>query len=143
MRQRGRRALAKGYAMRLIEQAARAGDRVAVLSFGGDGIQLLLPPRAARAAAGTHVQHLGGGGGTPLAACLREAERLLRQEQPGDSWLWLLTDGRTLEQPPTPTARHVVIVDFEATHRPTDRSIGRCALWARQWGAEHLHPPKP
>lgn len=139
MRQRGRLALAKGYAVRLIEQAARAGDRVALLSFGGDGVQLLLPPRAARAAAGTRVQRLGGGGGTPLAACLREAGRLLGEEPPGDHCLWLLTDGHTLEQPPAPAARHVVIVDFE---RPGS-SIGRCALWARQWGAEHRHPPTP
>lgn len=44
MRQGGRLAWAKGYAARLIEQAARAGDEVALLSFGGQGVELLLPP---------------------------------------------------------------------------------------------------
>jgi len=141
MRRGGRLALAKGYAARLVEQAARAGDHVALLSFGGKGVELLLPPSPARAAISTRVRSLGGGGGTPLTACLREAERVLQQARRRDGllssdncWLWLLTDGRTLEQPTAPaTAGNIVIVDFESAARP----LGRCAAWARQWGAEH------
>ncbi|RZJ52943.1 MAG: VWA domain-containing protein [Acidovorax sp.] len=142
MRQGGRLAWAKGYAARLIEQAARAGDHVALLCFGGQGVELLLPPGAARTAGTARVRPLGGGGGTPLVAGLAEAERLLRmaRRQRGagaPSCLWLLTDGRTLEQPAAPgAAAHVVVVDFDDPLRP----VGRCAAWAARWQAEHRLP---
>jgi magnesium chelatase subunit ChlD-like protein len=142
MRQGGRLAWAKGYAARLIELAARAGDEVALIGFGGQGVQLLLPPGPARAAGTARVRPLGGGGGTPLAAGLAEAERLLRtaRRQRGAgaaSCLWLLTDGRTLEQPAAPVAAtHIVVVDFDDPLRP----LGRCAAWAQRWQAEHRLP---
>jgi len=142
MRQGGRLARAKGYAARLIEQAARAGDHVALLCFGGQGVELLLPPGPARTAGSARVRPVGGGGGTPLAACLQVAERLLRLAQPkrsgnGATHLWLLTDGRTLEQPEAPMAAdHIVVVDFDDPLRP----IGRCAAWAERWQAEHRLP---
>ena len=143
MQRGGRLARAKGYAARLIEQAARAGDDVALLCFGGQGVQLLLPPGPARATGGARVRPVGGGGGTPLAACLHEAERLLRKarhprgQQAGDSCLWLLTDGRTLEQPVAPAAAgHIVVVDFDDPLKP----LGRCAAWAGRWHAEHRLP---
>ncbi|MBU7571854.1 MAG: VWA domain-containing protein [Hydrogenophaga sp.] len=142
MRRGGRLAWAKGYAARLIEQAARAGDHVALLSFGGQGVQLLLPPGPARAAGRERVRPVGGGGGTPLSACLNEADRLLRKTQrqrgaAGGDCLWLLTDGRTLEQPMAPgSAGHIVVVDFDDPLRP----LGRCAAWAERWQAEHRLP---
>lgn len=142
MRQGGRLAWAKGYAARLIEQAARAGDHVALLCFGGQGVELLLPPGPARRAGTARVRPLGGGGGTPLAAGLAEAERLLRATRRhrgagAPSCLWLLTDGRTLEQPAAPAAAtHVVVVDFDDPLRP----VGRCATWAARWQAEHRMP---
>ena len=86
MRQGGRLAWAKGYAARLIEQAARAGDEVALLSFGGQGVELLLPPGPARTAGTARVRPLGGGGGTPLAAGLAEADRRHRQAVPARPW---------------------------------------------------------
>jgi magnesium chelatase subunit ChlD-like protein len=139
MRQGGRLARAKGYAARLIEQAARTGDEVALLCFGGQGVELLISPGPARAAGSARVRPVGGGGGTPLVACLQEAQRLLRAAggHVGASVLWLLTDGRTLEQPQAPTGTgHVVVVDFDDPLRP----IGRCAAWARRWQAEHRLP---
>jgi magnesium chelatase subunit ChlD-like protein len=140
MRQRGRLALAKGHAARLIEQAAQAGDQVALLSFGGQGVELLLAPRRARAASSVRVRAVGGGGGTPLAQVLSEAERLLaqavRRQGSLDTWLWLLTDGRTLEQPTAPAAaRQLVLIDFDNAAQP----LGRCAAWAARWGAAY-HP---
>lgn len=142
MRQGGRLAWAKGYAARLIEQAAHLGDEVALLCFGGQGVELLLPPGPARTAGAIRVRPLGGGGGTPLSACLAEAQRLLRtaarrRGAGTPSCLWLLTDGRTLEQPATPAeAAHTVVVDFDDPLRP----VGRCAAWAALWGAEHRRP---
>lgn len=143
MRRRGRLALAKGHAAALIDRAARAGDRVALLCFGGQGVELRLPPGPARASGREKVRPLGGGGGTPVTHALAEADRLLRRverrEGPIDAWLWLLTDGRTLERPAAPTAaHHVVVVDFD----DPARALGRCADWARCWGAEH-HPVRP
>jgi len=138
MRRGGRLALAKGLAERLIEEAARAGDEVALLGFGGRGVELLLKPSLARAAIGARVRPIGGGGGTPLAAALSFAQRLLQAEQrrcgPGERWLWLLSDGCTLEQPQAPrSAGHIVIVDFDDPRR----AIGRCASWAARWGADY------
>lgn len=142
MRRGGRLAWAKGFAARLIEQAARSGDHVALLCFGGQGVQLLLPPGPARAAGSARVRPVGGGGGTPLSACLQEADRLLRKAQrqrgaAGGDCLWLLTDGRSLEQPTAPrSAGHIVVVDFDDPLRP----LGRCAAWAGRWHAEHRLP---
>lgn len=138
MRHKGKLALAKGHAARLIEQAARLGDDVALLSLGGQGVELLLAPGPARASGGQRVRPLGGGGGTPLAQALAQADQLLARNQrlngPTECWLWLLTDGRTLEQPEAPQVpQHIVIVDFDDPHK----SLGRCAAWAKRWGAEH------
>lgn len=130
MRQGGRLALAKGFAARLIEQAARAGDHVALLCFGGQGVELLLPPGPARTAGAARVRRCGGGGGTPLAQALAVAQGLLRTST--HPALWLLTDGRTLEQPAAPTSP-TVVVDFEDPRR----ALGRCAVWAERWGADY------
>ena len=141
MRSHGRLALAKGHAAQLIAQAARQGDDVALLQLGGNGVQLLLPPGRARASGSVRLRSVGGGGGTPLAQALEQAELLLqraeRRNGPVQSWLWLLTDGRTLEQPMAPpSAQHRVILDFDDPHQP----LGRCAAWASLWNAEHFAP---
>jgi magnesium chelatase subunit ChlD-like protein len=138
--QRGARlALAKGYTARLIEQAARAGEHVALLAFGGQGVQLLLPPGPARASGAGRVRPLAGGGGTPLAAALAQADRLAAQalrRGVGGACLWLLTDGRTLASPPAPQIAQQVIVDFDDPLRPA----GRCPAWAAAWGADYRLP---
>jgi magnesium chelatase subunit ChlD-like protein len=138
MRGGGRLARAKGHAAWLIGQAARLGDEVALLCFGGQGVELLLPPGPAERRGCARVREIGGGGGTPLAQALALAERLLRRAarrpQAPPAWLWLLTDGRTLEQPRRPAAAgHLVVLDFD----DPGLGIGRCAAWAAQWGAEH------
>lgn len=138
MRRDGRLALAKGYAAHLIEQAARAGDHVALLTFGGQGVQQVLPPGPARAAGVARVRPLGGGGGTPLVACLEQAGHILAQARRGgriaDACLWLLSDGRSTEQPKKPdAAARIVVVDFDDPLRP----VGRCLAWAQRWQAEY------
>ncbi|OYQ40288.1 magnesium chelatase [Rhodoferax sp. TH121] len=138
MRQRGRLALAKGHAAFMIEQAARQGEDVALLRFGGQGVELLLPPGRARLSGSQRLRPLGGGGGTPLAEALGQADRLLqrtlRMNGSVESWLWLLTDGRSLERPRKPQLpQHLVIVDFD----DRTKTLGRCAAWAAQWGADY------
>ena len=145
MRQGTRLARAKGYAAMLVQQAARAGAQVGVLCFGGQGVEVLLPPGPARRAGAVRVQQRGGGGGTPLAQALAAAESVLHQHRRvrGASGgvrtvLWLLTDGRTVEQPPIPRGvQQVVLVDFDDPMRP----VGRCAEWAQRWGAQYRRAP--
>ena len=81
MRRGGALAQAKGVAAALVAQAKRQGDDVALLGFGGQGVQLLLPPQTARLAAVAHIRPLGGGGGTPMADCMHQAQRLLLARQ--------------------------------------------------------------
>lgn len=144
MRQGGRLARAKGYAAQILDEAARAGDQVALMCFGGQGVEVLVPPGPARRAAAVRVQQLGGGGGTPLAQAMVAADNLIAQHHRERSklWgasmastvLWLLTDGRTLEEPKAPRgANQLVVVDFDQEVR----AVGRCANWAKRWGAEY------
>jgi magnesium chelatase subunit ChlD-like protein len=82
------------------------------------------------------VRQCGGGGGTPLAQALLVAQGLLAKSS--HAALWLLTDGRTLEQPTAVQGvAHTVIVDFDDPKRP----LGRCAAWAARWGVEHRLAP--
>ncbi len=142
MRQGGRLARAKGYAAQVLEQAACAGDHVALLCFGGQGVEVLVPVGPARRAAAVRVQQRGGGGGTPLAQALVAADNLMAQHRrvrgtsasTASTVLWLLTDGRTLEQPSAPQgADQLVLVDFD----DAKVRVGRCADWAVRWGAEY------
>ena len=142
MRQGGRLARAKGYAAQVLEQAARAGDHVALLCFGGQGVEVLVPPGPARRAAAVRVQQRGGGGGTPLAQAIVAADNLMAQHRrvrgssasAASTVLWLLTDGRTPEQPRAPQgADQLVLVDFD----DAKVRVGRCADWAARWGAEY------
>lgn len=116
MRQGGRLARVKNYSACLIEQATRAA-------------------RSARA-------RPVSGGGTPLAVCLKEAERILcvttrQRVRDQDTCLWLFTAGCTFERPDLrQAAGHIVVVDFD---NPL-RSIGRCAAWAECWHGEHRFP---
>ncbi len=144
MRQSGRLGLAKAYAARLLADAARAGDRAGIMYFGGQGVQVLKAPAPARRSAIARVQTLGGGGGTPVATCLQQAQQLLHgyrlRHGAGPRTLWLLTDGRSTEQPAAPAAaERIVIVNFDDPLRP----LGRCAEWAESWGAELRHPWQP
>ena len=144
MRHGARLALAKAFASRLLEEATRAGTHVAVLLFGGQGVQWVQNAAPARRSVLPRVGCLGGGGGTPLSEGLRQAQAELqafrRRHASASRTLWLLTDGRSLEQPQPPAgADHLVIVDFDDPRRP----LGRCRQWAERWGAEWRRPLTP
>jgi magnesium chelatase subunit ChlD-like protein len=133
----GRLARAKGWTQQLIERAARHGDDVAVLGFGGQGAQWLLAPCSARRAAGATLRTLGGGGGTPLAAAMARAGALLQRRAPGPVALWLLTDGHCDTPPPPPQGLAALhIVDFDDPRAP----LGHGAEWAAQWRARRVLP---
>lgn len=96
---RARIAVAKGAVLSLLRGAYWHRDRVALVTAGGRGARLLLPPTRSIDLAKNRLRRLPVGGATPLAAGLREAWRLIRRERlrhPGlDIVLVVLTDGET------------------------------------------------
>jgi magnesium chelatase subunit D len=91
-----RLAEAKGAVELLLAECYVRRDRVALLAFRGERVELLLPPTRSLARARRELAALPGGGGTPLAraldAGLELAVRLRRQDE--RPLLVLLTDGR-------------------------------------------------
>ena len=91
-----RLAEAKGAVQLLLADCYVRRDSVAVLAFGGRGVELLLPPTRSLVRARRALAALPGGGGTPLAAAIENAAALAdvvrrRGESP---LVVLLTDGR-------------------------------------------------
>ncbi|MGO4326078.1 hypothetical protein AB4Z49_03235, partial [Cupriavidus sp. M-11] len=78
-------------------------------------------------------------GGTPLALGMQRAGELLaraaRRRPAQQRWLWLLSDGRSPEQPVRPhRADAVMVVDFEQQAV----ALGRCRELAAAWDGEYL-----
>ncbi|MDO5624751.1 MAG: VWA domain-containing protein [Pseudomonadota bacterium] len=131
----GQLARAKGLLAALLAQTYRWRERVAVISFSGQGVALRLPPRRAMRVADAWLAPIGGGGGTPLADALTQADALLRRQPGSPRWLWLLTDGRARHTPPRPLhAEHLRIIDFDTAPVP----LGRAPQLAAQWQAGYL-----
>lgn len=92
-----RMAQAKGAMARLLQQAYVFRDQVALVRFGGEGAETLLPPTRSVQRAKRLVEALPASGATPLAAGLVQAlgvargARLRGSPQPV---LLILTDGR-------------------------------------------------
>ena len=92
-----RMAQAKGATARLLQQAYVFRDQVALVRFGGDGAQTLLPPTRSVERAMRLVEALPAGGATPLAAGLLQALEVARAARLRGSpqpVLLVLTDGR-------------------------------------------------
>ena len=88
---------AKGAVIRLLDQAQRDRDEVALIGFRGSHAEVLMPPSRSVERARQALDSLPVGGGTPLAAGLEEALRLARcvpASGPRDTLLVLLTDGK-------------------------------------------------
>ena len=139
MRTGGRLAQAKGVLLALMDEAYRRRDAVALLCFGGDTVELRVPPQRAAAWNDAWVAPIGGGGGTPLAAAVQQADALLMRQTGRMRWLWLLSDGRSTEAPPRPlSAERRIVVDFESGRG----SLGRAALLADRWAPCRLLRPE-
>lgn len=91
-----RLAEAKGAVELLLAQSYATRDHVALISFRGQGTEMLLPPTRSLVQTRRRLAALPGGGGTPLAAALKLAgETAITARRHGLSpALALLTDGR-------------------------------------------------
>ncbi len=87
---------AKGAVELLLSDCYVRRDRVALVSFGGTGADLLLPPTRSLVLARRRLAALPGGGGTPLAAGIEAALELSLDvlRRGGTPLVLLLTDGR-------------------------------------------------
>ena len=91
-----RLAEAKGAVEIMLAQAYARRDHVALVSFRGEGAELLLPPTRSLVQTKRRLAQLPGGGGTPLAAGLRQAMELsaLARRRGITPTIALLTNGR-------------------------------------------------
>jgi magnesium chelatase subunit D len=109
MAARRRMSAVKGAVLSLLNDAYQRRDKVALISFRGEGASILLPPTASVGLAASRLEDLPTGGRTPLAAGIEKAAEVLRREELRDRerrpLLVLLTDGRTTAGPdPQPAA---------------------------------------
>ncbi len=103
MAARKRMSAVKGAVLSLLGDAYQRRDKVALVSFRGEGAEVLLPPTSSVELAASHLEDLPTGGRTPLAAGLAKAAEVLQREGLRDGerrpLLVLLTDGRTTAGP--------------------------------------------
>ncbi|HEY6500748.1 MAG TPA: VWA domain-containing protein [Streptosporangiaceae bacterium] len=125
MAARQRMRAAKGAVLSLLLDAYQRRDKVGLVTFRGDGADLVLPPTSSVEAGARRLDTLATGGRTPLAAGLAKAADVLAHEKLRDParrpLLVVVTDGRATRGSGTDLARAVarlagtaaVVVDCE------------------------------
>lgn len=108
MAARRRMVVTKGAVLSLLLDAYQRRDRVGLVTFRGEGAQLLLPPTSSVEIAATRLAALPTGGRTPLAAGLVRAAEVLAAEAIRDPkrrpLLVLMSDARANSGAPDPVA---------------------------------------
>ncbi len=103
MAARKRMSAVKGAVLSLLTDAYQRRDKVTMISFRGEGAQILLPPTSGMELAASRLEELPTGGRTPLAAGLQKAAEVLKRERLREKerrpLLVLLTDGRATAGP--------------------------------------------
>jgi magnesium chelatase subunit D len=98
MAARRRSAAVSTAALSLLHDAYRRRDKVALLTFRGDGATVVVPPTSSVELAARRLRDLPVGGRTPLAAGLEAVRQLVRREHWRDPArrpiLVVITDGR-------------------------------------------------
>lgn len=89
-----RAALATNTVIGLLDDAYQRRHRVALVTFRGDGADLVLAPTTSIDVARNRLHDLATGGATPLAAGLRRALTLIDAQHDEHPLLVVLTDGR-------------------------------------------------
>lgn len=95
---------AKGVALELLRDAYTERDEVALVSFGGDGAEVLLPPTTSVSLAARQLKELPTADRTPLPDGLRKAAALVEREAPAAATVVLVSDGRANVANGSPTA---------------------------------------
>jgi magnesium chelatase subunit D len=103
MAARKRMSAVKGTVLSLLNDAYQRRDKVALISFRGEGARILVPPTSSVVLAAPRLEELPTGGRTPLAAGIEKAAEVLKREELRDRerrpLLVLLTDGRATVGP--------------------------------------------
>jgi magnesium chelatase subunit D len=103
MAARKRMSAVKGAVLSLLNDAYQRRDKVALISFRGEGASILLPPTSSVALAAPRLEDLPTGGRTPLAAGIEKTAEVLKREELRDRerrpLVVLLTDGRATAGP--------------------------------------------
>ncbi|OYR86396.1 magnesium chelatase, partial [Halorubrum ezzemoulense] len=95
---------AKGVALELLRDAYAERDEVALVAFGGDGAEVLLPPTTSVSLAARQLKELPAADRTPLPDGLREAAAVVEREEPAAATVVLVSDGRANVAGGSPTA---------------------------------------
>jgi magnesium chelatase subunit D len=131
----------KGAVLSLLADAYQRRDKVALVTFRGQGAQVLLPPTASVELATPRLEGLPTGGRTPLAAGLEKAAEILARERLRDgerrSLLVLLTDGRATAGP-NPRRAASKLRSFEVAPVVVDTEEGYVRLGMAQEIADRL-----
>jgi magnesium chelatase subunit D len=146
MAARSRMAAVKGAVLSLLLDAYQRRDKVGLISFRGEGAELVLPPTSSVEAAAARMGVLPTGGRTPLSAGLVRAHEVLGQERLRDPdrrpLLVIVTDGRhTAGNGPAQAAAllvrdHVQSVVVDCESGPV--RLGMAAELAVALGADRL-----
>ncbi|MCB0927916.1 MAG: magnesium chelatase subunit D family protein [Mycobacterium sp.] len=103
MAARDRMSAVTGAALSLLRDAYQRRDKVAVITFRGQGAEVLLPPTSSAYIAGRRLTDFATGGKTPLAQGLLTATELVSRERVRDRTrrplVVILTDGRATGGP--------------------------------------------
>ena len=95
---------AKGVALELLKDAYTERDEVALIAFGGEDAEILLPPTTSVTLAARHLKDLPTADRTPLPAGLDAATELIEREDPDSALVVLVSDGRANVADGSPTA---------------------------------------
>jgi magnesium chelatase subunit D len=131
MAARKRMSAVKGAVLSLLNDAYQRRDKVALISFRGEGARVLLPPTSSVGLATSRLEDLPTGGRTPLAAGIEKAADVLKREQLRDRerrpLLLMLTDGRATVGP-DPQVAAARLRSLEATSFVVDTEEGYVRL---------------
>ncbi len=133
---------AKAAVLGIAEKAYPAREQLALMVFGNQQVQTLLPPARVPRRLRERLDSIGGGGGTPMREALMQAQRTLQRLSRRCTGLqlrtYLVTDGRTrqsLDNIRLPGQCTLIDIEQGAVKRGRGREL------ARELGAQYFSLP--